>query len=235
MKRQRYFPSTIAGRPEWFGNFATQIAIHNAVLNMDPVEVADIIKDAKYCAYICGDWLTAAREFGPAATASINDLLDGSGSDPFVPLAFTPPGPPTGVTAVPPGALERIFIFVKAIKTRPGYTNTIGLQLGIVGQEDASEHLMPEFNLKLERQGTGACQCVRINFTKFGRQGVVIFSRRGGGDWEMLAIDLSSPYLDGRPLLSPGVPEVREYRLQFYDDATATGPMTDIATITVAP
>lgn len=235
MKRQRFFPSTIAGRPEWFGNLAQQLPIANAELEMDPTEVTAIVADAKYCEYVCGSWLTTVRELGPAATAAIETLFDGTGPGPFVPPAFTPPSLPTGVSAVSPGALQRIFAFVKAIKSRPKYTENIGLQLRIVGQEDAAEHLVPEFTLKLERQGTGACECVRINFTKFGRQGVVIYSRRGGGDWQMLAIDLSSPYLDERPLLTPGVPEVREYRLQFYDDAAATGPMTDIATVTVAP
>jgi hypothetical protein len=138
------------------------------------------------------------------------------------------------VSAVPSGALRRIFAFVQTIKASPNYTEAIGLQLGIVGQEDAAEHPLPEFTVETER-GDGSCQCVKIRFKKFGRQGVVIHSRRGGGAWEMLGIDLSSPYQDERPLLVAGQPEVREYRLQFYDDAAPVGGFTDVKTVTVTP
>jgi hypothetical protein len=51
----------------------------------------------------------------------------------------------------------------------------------------------------------------------------------------MLAIDLNSPYLDERPLLAAGVPETREYRLQFYDDAAPEGGYTEVTSVTVSP
>ena len=76
---------------------------------------------------------------------------------------------------------------------------------------------------------------MKVMFKKFGRQGVVIYSKRGGGGWELLAIDLSSPYLDERPLLVAGTPETREYRLQYYDDAAPEGGFTDVSAVTVAP
>lgn len=79
---------------------------------------------------------------------------------------------------------------MKTIKARSTYTEAIGLQLGIVGQEDATEHPLPEFTLKQER--AERCQCVKVSFKKFGRQGVVIWCRRGGGAWEMLGIDLNT-------------------------------------------
>jgi hypothetical protein len=191
------------------------------------------VSDARYGEYCCGAWLTAAREFGPAATSAIEDLLGGAGGAAAVLPPFTMPALPAGVAAVPPGLLTRIFAFVQTIKARPEYTDAIGLQLGIVGQEDAAENPLPTFTLKPER-GEG-CQCVKIIFKKYGRQGVVIFSRRGGGAWEMLAIDLASPYMDERPLLVAGQPEVREYKLQFYDDAAPSGDFTDVASVSVSP
>ncbi len=192
-----------------------------------------IIDDAAYCEYVCGAWLAAAREFGPAATAAVEGFLDGPGPNPMVLPAFTAPALPAGVTAAAAGALPRIFNFVKTIKAAPGYTEAIGLQLGVVGQEDTAEHPLPEFSLKAERGG--GCECVKILFKKFGRQGVVIYGRRGGGDWELLAIDLSSPYMDERPMMIAGVPEVREYRLQYYDNAAPSGGFTEVQSITVSP
>lgn len=233
MKRQPYFPRIVAQRPEWFSHYASELAVANAVLQLPAADVTDSIADAKFCQYACGDWLTAVRDHGPAATQGIDELFDGSSVEPFVLPDFSPPALPAGVTAVPAGALRRIFDFVKTIKASPNYTENIGLNLGIVGQEDTSEHPLPEFTIKVERGG--GCECAKILFKKYGRQGVVIYSRRGGGAWEMLAIDLASPYLDERPLLVAGTPEVREYRLQFYDDAAPVGDYTDPQSVTVNP
>jgi len=235
MKRQPYFPRTVEARPEWFGNFANELPTANTILGLPAADVTAIINKANYCKYVTGLWRTAVRDFGPACTSAIDDLYDGFGSAPFVLPVFAAPPLPAGVTAVPAGALRDIFDFVKAIKARPGYTEAIGLQLGIVGQEDAAEHLLPEFTVKVERGGSGSCECVKVSFKKYGRQGVVIYSRRGGGAWEMLAIDLNSPYLDERPLLAAGVPETREYRLQFYDDAAPEGGYTEVTSVTVSP
>ena len=234
MKRQPYFPRTVAERPEWFHNFATELPLANAALGLPAADVTARTADASYSEYLCGAWLTAVREFGPACTASVEEFLGGTGAGAFVPPVFTAPPLPAGVAAVPPGALERIFAFVQTIKASPNYTEAIGLQLGIVGQQDAAEHLLPEFTVEAER-GADSCECVKIRFKKFGRQGVVIHSRRGGGAWEMLAIDLNSPYLDERPLLVAGQPEMREYKLQFYDDAGPAGGFTAVTTVTVSP
>jgi hypothetical protein len=79
------------------------------------------------------------------------------------------------------------------------------------------------------------CQCVDIAFTKYTHQGVYIESRRNGGAWEFLAIDTEKPYTDERPLLNPAQPEVREYRLRFWDKGTPNGPWSEVQKISVAP
>ena len=235
MTRQRYFPNTVDARPGWFHIFATELAVANAVLGLPAPDVTAIIADAKFLEYAGGPWLTAAREFGPACTAALEDLYAGTGTVPCVLPVFTVPALPAGVVAVLAGALARIFAFVQTIKASPNYTDAIGLQLGIIGPADGTPGAqpLPAFTLKTERGTAG--EAVKIVFKKYGRQGVVIFSKRGSGGWEMLAIDLSSPYLDDRPLLVAGQPEVREYRLQFYDDSAPVGDFTDVASATVAP
>lgn len=233
MQRKPYFPRTVAARPEWFGNYAAQLPIANVTLALPAADVTAQVNEARFCEYSCGIYLTKAREFGPAITASVEELLDGSGVAPYVLPLFTVPALPAGVTAVAAGALRRIAAFVQTIKNSPNYTEAIGLQLGIVGSEDAGENPLPTFTLKVER-GDG-CECVKVIFKKYGRQGVVIWCKRGGGAWEMLAIDLVSPYMDERALLVPGQPEVREYRLQYYDDAAPTGEFTPVQSVTVTP
>ncbi len=239
MKRQPYFPRTVAERPVWFANYATQLLIANATLTLPAADVAASVADARFCEYGCGVWLTAAREFGPSATSALELLFDGTGNAPFVLPVFTVPGLPPAMPPLPAvvpvaaGALTRIVAFVQTIKNSPKYTEAIGLLLGIVGAEDAGENPLPSFTLKVERGDE--CECVKIIFRKYGRQGVVIHCKRGGGAWDLLAIDLSSPYLDARPLLVASQPEVREYRLQYYDDAAPVGEFTDVASVTVTP
>ncbi len=223
MKRQPYFPKRIAERPDWFGTFATELVAANAILGLPAASVTDGVADARYLEYVTGAWLNATREFGPACTSAIDSLFDGPGPDPFVLPAFNAPALPAGVTAVGAGALTRIFALVQIIKQQPTYTEAIGLQLGIVGSADTAENPVPTFTLKVERGET--TEVVKINFRKYGRPGVAIYSRRGGGAWELLAIDLNSPYLDERPLLVPTQPETREYRLQYYE---ADAPVGDL-------
>ncbi len=243
MQRQDFFPTLVGLRAAFFAKLANGLPEANIILGMPALDVTHIIKDCRFCEYASGDWIAAARKVGPSCTASLEELYNGTGVAPIVLAVFTPPPLPAGdpaavpplpaVVPVPPGALKRIFAFIQAIKSRPAYTDPLGLTLGIVGSEDTTENPLPTFTLELER--SSGCECVKVKFKKNGRQGVIIFSRRAGGAWEMLAIDLSSPYLDERALLVAGQPEVREYRLQYYDDAAPVGDFTPVQSVTVTP
>ncbi len=107
------------------------------------------------------------------------------------------------------------------------------VQMGIVGEEDTTVATSPDFNLKAE-SGT-ECQCVRIVFNKHGEEAVIIEGRRAGGAAGFLAVDSGSPYLDERPLLVAGQPEVREYRMRFYGDNQGFGDWTPWKSVTVGP
>lgn len=71
-------------------------------------------------------------------------------------------------------------------------------------------------------QGSG-CQSVKRTFYKYNPMGVYIEGRRGTGAWEFLAIDTEGPCEDKRPLLAPGQPEGREYRMRFWGKGTPNG------------
>jgi hypothetical protein len=175
------------------------------------------------------------RDFGPAATAGLEGFLnqDGDGVTAFAPPVFTAPALPAGVTAVPTGAQNRVLLMAARIKTLPTYTEAIGLQLGIVGPEDATSHDLPEFTLKL-LTGEG-CDCVQVNFKKFGYKGVAVYGKVNAGAEALLGIDLATPYVDSRPLTAAGVAEKRTYRLRFYDDNGPVGDFTDASSVTVSP
>lgn len=232
--KQEYFPTQQGEQPEWLDNFANRLEEFGPVIPLVAGVVTSGAADARFLSYCIGDWLTAVRDFGPGCTAAIEMLKSGTGSTPIVMPDFSAPDLPTGVAAVPPGALDRIFSLVQLIKKSPGYTADMGQLMGIIGPEASTEHLAPVIRLKVEMGSAGACQCVKISFTKYGHAGVAIYSRRGGGDWELLGTPITSPYMDSRPLLVPTTPEVREYRARFWDGGE-NGDWTDIASVTVAP
>ena len=125
----------------------------------------------------------------------------------------------------------------KSFAVRIGYTAAIGQNLGIIAPATATPAAAavsaPAVKLVLV-QGA-ANQAVQLGFVKNGHTGVWIESQRGTGTWEFLAIDTEVPYLDDRPLLVAGTPEVRKYRLRYWAKGLANGAWSDTATSTVLP
>ena len=109
----------------------------------------------------------------------------------------------------------------------------MGLDLGIEGTESTGEHPVPVFKTRAE-QGD-ACQCVHFAIRKYSHEGVSIQSRRGTGTWEDIGITTARTFEDERPLLNPAQPEVREYRMRYWDKGVANGDWTEVQKVTVAP
>lgn len=233
MKRQTYYPSRTGNQLIWLENFAIKLAIYGPSLTIPTGEIGGAIDDANWCAYLLGLWLAGVRAFSPSTTDKVNEALTGIGNSPIVLPTFTAPALPSGVTARNPGALTRIFTLVGKIKRDAAYDESMGTDLGIVGSENTAEHSVPKITIALEQ--IGATQAVRIGFLKYAHTGIYIETRRGGGAWEFLGIDTVSPYMDERPLLVSTAPEVREYRMSFWDKGTQNGEWTDVAKVTVSP
>lgn len=245
MIRQRYYPTSNTARPGWLLNFANGLPEANVQLGLPAAQVEAIARDARYLAFLYGAWLAAIRRFGRAATVSVREAATGRAAPegaPFEPPVFTPPNPPAGVVPVPAGAELRVFKFVQSIKACLAYDDAIGHRLGIIGPEKTASHPAPVFRLALERGPDH--EWVRIVFRKYGHKGVTIYSRRGivvdgaaddQAPWEELGIDTRSPAWDRRPLLVAGQPEIREYRLRYFEDDAPTGEYSPVESVTVGP
>ena len=232
MKRQDYYPSRIANQVTWLDNYRQKLPTYGPTLGVSAADITASVNDARFAGYVLGSWLSAARAFSPSCTGAVDELLTGSGGNALVLPTFTAPALPTGVTAALPGVLTRIFSLISKMKLHANYTEAIGTDLGTVGLVE-TEKPVPKFLADLQ-QGVG-CQCVKLTFYKYTHMGVHIESRRADGAWEFLGIDTESPYLDDRPLLVAGQPEVREYRMRFWDKGTANGDWTDVVKVTVSP
>lgn len=239
MKRDNYYPRVLAERPEWHANFAAKLIIYGPTLGLTTGQVDNGVADNRVLAYGLGDWLTNIREQGTSSTSSLKDLRSGTGLDPFVFPAYNVPTAPTlpvGITSVLPGALDRTFKLVQVIKGLPGYTETIGLAMGIVGSEAPAPppgSSTPRITVKAV-QGEDQ-QIAQIKFFKDGHEGILAEVRRNGGAWEYPRNSSKSPILDERPLLVAGQAEVREVRARFWDDGEPNGDWCDVAKVTISP
>jgi len=227
MALQSYFPNTEADRIVWLGNYRAKIATHGAAVGLNTTEISDIQADIAYYLWLLQSWNPAVQQYAQAATAYKNQIATGEGSPPLPAITAITAQPP----ARPAGVLTRLFAQIARFKTHAGYTETIGRDLGVIATASNTDRPYPDFTAAPE---TGAThQVVRINFTKYGHDGVWIESRRGGGNWEFLAIDTVKPYIDDRPLLTPGTAETREYRLRWWDKGEANGDWTPVQSLAV--
>lgn len=231
MANQAYFPATEAERVVWLAHYSAKIATHGLTCGLSTEEIAAIQADIAFLIWILQAWNPAIQQNALEATAYKNLIATGSGGKvvpvPIPALHRNPPEPR------PPGVLNRLFNQVQRIKISAGYTPAIGQDLGIIGSQDNTEHPIPEFTATVER-GTTA-QRVRIGFTKYGHDGVSVESRHNGGAWEAIGIAMVKPWYDERPLLVADTPEVREYRLRWWDKGEANGEHSAVQKVTVGP
>jgi len=242
VKRKYYYPGDFALRPEWHTNLAAKLLQYGAApLALQTADINNGVADNLYMAYGLGDWITNVREYAPACTSALKVLASGTGGGPFVfPPCLAPALPtlPVGADPVLAGALDRIFKLIKVIKSRPGYTEAIGIDMGIVGSEEPPPPPagdVPPPRITVTAISGDTFQYARCKFIKDGHQNVEFQGRRGNGDWEELGLSNKSPFIDDRPLLVANQAEVREIRARFVDDNLPTSPWCGVEKVTISP
>jgi hypothetical protein len=214
----------------WLTNFGPKLSNYAATLGLLPAEVTETQADIAYITYLINVRVPAERQSLAATVEYKNFMKEGDAS---APLPATLPGtiaPPDYPAAILPGALVRLRKLVQNIKSRPGYTETIGQDLGIIVADESTAPVVP--TLVLTSANAGA---VTLGWNKAGWTGVKIQGRTSGGNWIDLGVDLYSPFVDTRPLTVPGQPEKREYRASYLDGDTVLGGTSQVIEVTVAP
>jgi hypothetical protein len=228
MKKQPYLPKREPERVIWLNTFAAKIGAYAATVGITPAEVTLIGKMAAFYAYIIGlvemtkTFTQTLTQFKDTLTfAPIGTVL---GAIPTLTPGAAPPVTDAGIFTVISG-------YVSRIKASSAYTTSIGEDLGIIGDETTFDEGAYAPEIKGETTPDGA----KVKFTKKGVDGINVYSRsKGDSTWEKLAFDSSSPYLDARPLQTPGTPEVREYRGRGVINDVEIGQFSDIISITIS-
>jgi hypothetical protein len=214
-----FFPTTEAGQSVWLANFSLKLPIHGPVCGIGAEEIAGTVGEVGYYVWMLHHWHPAIQRHAKESTAYKSLMISGSGSEasPLPQLAQFPDPPPPPR----PGIQKRLFNLIIRIKASAGYNESIGHDLGIIATPGTAEHPIPELTVTAGL-GTAGPQ-VRIDFKKYGHDGVWIETRTNGGDWAFLAIDTVKPYLDERPLAPGNTHETREYRMRWWDKSQAHG------------
>ncbi|MFI5219103.1 MAG: hypothetical protein ACHQNT_06405 [Bacteroidia bacterium] len=201
MAKKYYLPRPENDLVNWLKNYKLKLATHGATLGLTP---AEITQQQGFC-----DAMVAAIELNFQAQ---HDAQEQTATKDALLLADLP----------------RIQKRVANMKTNANYTNAIGEDLGIIGDETTFDqtNYKPEFNAQ-----TFPGQ-VKLDFAKKGVQGIKFYSRNKGAPvWEFLALDTRTPYVDTRPLADPTKPETREYMGVGVINDEQVGQQSDIVTV----
>jgi hypothetical protein len=218
----------------WYTNFAARFAAHATALGFSQADVTAVQADDAMFSYLVGDLLPAYASALQTRTAYKNHIKNGPLGSPggSPPPALTLAAAPANVS---PGVVPRLRQLVARIKAAPGYTDAIGLDLGIVETQVGSAAPVISAKPKAKAHAIAANE-VQIDFDKRRFDGVLIESRRTGETgWTSLGTDNFSPFMDSRPLLVADKPEVREYRLRYIQLDEPVGDWSDIINATARP
>ncbi|MEI8345559.1 MAG: hypothetical protein WCG06_05750, partial [Candidatus Omnitrophota bacterium] len=133
MKRNAYYPVRQADQITWLVNFANKLPGLTAALGLTAPQVTAAVADCGWLAYVLQTWLPAVRTWAQASTEAATEAQTGTGTAALALPLWTAPALPTGVVAVNPGALTRIFALVQAIKDSGQCTDALATNLGLLG------------------------------------------------------------------------------------------------------
>ena len=225
-----YFPLRVGDQIPWLKNWRNRIGTYQTVGGYASGDITGTVGDADFIVQLIESWTPAIRSFSEAATAYQKLILFGPVATVVVAVpVFTgnpvvaPPPAPSWPSTVPPGALKRIFAFVKNMKTRAFYTEAVGQDLQVIGGVSAHENrdtVKPE--ITAARRGDE----VRIGWRKGAFDGVEIWVDRGSGTFVKLAVDMTPDYFDTEPL--PATAQTWKYKARYLLDDAPVGQFSHV-------
>jgi hypothetical protein len=123
-----------------------------------------------------------------------------------------------------------IASLVKRIRTRKELTEAIAEELDIIPTTTSID-----FNsLKPEIKVTLVANIPQYEYTKKGATGISVYSKRGSDtNFVFIDKDFKTPYVDKRPNLESGTPEIRTYKFRYFYDDNEVGNWSDEISVTV--
>ena len=128
---------------------------------------------------------------------------------------------------------EHVRLLTRRIKAHPSYTEALGNLLGIVGAENTLDLSTAKPILSGSDQTGGV---VLLKYLKSKSHGINIYSQRENDtEFVFLARNNTPSYLDNRPLLVAGKPELRRYTAVYVQNDVEIGHFSDELVISCSP
>jgi len=229
MTTNTFFPRTESAQIVWLSHYSLKLPVNGPACDISAEEITHTQQDIAYWTWLLQYWHPAIQRDAKEATAHKQLMVGGIGNSSLsqpVPSQF--PNPPP---APEPGMQKRLSSQIARIKASLNYTDVIGHDLGIIAAANTVQHLIPEPTVSVELGENGSR--VRIDFNKYGHDGVWIECRINNGDWVFVAIDTVKPYYDERPLVNGNTHETREYRMRWWDKSVAHGEWSAVQLVVI--
>jgi len=228
MSKSYYLPSDDNGKAAWLNNLAGKLPTYQAALGLLQADVTGAAADAAFFAYALNAQ-TQVAAYSQQWTAYKNAARNGSdpalGLAPVAPVFAAPPA------AVAPGIIGRATALVARIKVAPGYTDSIGQALQLIGADRIVDvnTLKPVLDVELD-----AGQ-VNLSWLKQGMDGLELWVDRGDTKgFLFLAIDSSPNYTDIAAMPAPGQSALWKYKGIYLQADQRVGQWSDVVSIPVA-
>jgi len=229
MSINSFYPSTEVAQIVWLSHYALKLPINGPTCGISAEEITSTQQDITYWTWVLQFWHPAIQRDAKEATAHKQLMIAGIGKSGITqPLPTSFPSPPP---TPEPNMQRRLFSQIARIKVSLNYTDVIGHDLGIIASANTVEHLIPEFTVSVELGKAGSR--VRIDFKKYGHDGIWIESRINNGDWIFLAIDTVKPYYDERSMDAGNTHETRQYRMRWWDKSVAHGEWSPVQQVVI--
>jgi hypothetical protein len=234
MKRNAYYPIRQSDQIVWLANFANKLPSVAAALGLPAATVTAAVADCNWLSYVLQTWLPAVRTWAQSGTDAANDAQIGDGTAAMTLPVFTPPPLPTGVTAVNPGALDRIFDLVQTIKDNNNCTDAISTNLGIIGSAQSGPDLTT-IQPALDASIVGNNVLVKWGWggnSAYLDMCEIQVDRGDGKGFVLLTYDTTPNYTDTQPL--PATPAVWKYKAIYRVDEAQVGNWSGVISVPVA-
>jgi hypothetical protein len=228
MAKSHYLPSDDAGKGAWLNNLAAKLPSYQAALGLTAADVTSATNDAAFFTYALNAQ-TQIAAYAQQWTTYKNSARNGA--DPALGLAPVAPNLGTAPTAVAPGIVQRATALTARMKVAPGYTDSIGQALQIIGADQTVDvnSMKPVLDAELD-----AGQVV-VGWTKQGMDGIEIQVDRGDGKgFIFLAIDTIPNYTDTQPMPAAGQSALWKYKAIYIQADQRVGQWSDVVSIPVA-
>ena len=218
MANQPYWPKREGDQGLMLTNIQTKIPKYYTDLEISTTRQAKLTLVLAWLIWAWQIYLPSRRTDPTTATKWRQQLASGTSDEttkttPPLPAELTPPaGTPFF------GMLSWLFEEIARWKKAEGYTDAIGADLGVIGAAAVAHTDPPAL-----WPGDVAQNSVEICTNFYEHDGAWLESQRQGETaFTFLAIETTSPYVDNRPVKTPGQAEWRDYRACWWDSNAAS-------------